>query len=313
MTTTNPTITEQDNKYNSDQLHRYLFDNKHARGELVQLSDSYQSILTNHHYPDGVKHLLGELLVATSLLTATLKIAGEISVQLQGDGPVAYMAVNSAIHTDTEDASNNKQEMRGIAKLGTEIRSNSEITGLHNLIGKGNMIITIRPTDGEAYQGVVALEEDSLAKCLSHYFDVSEQIPTHISLFVNNNYTLAAGCLVQLLPDGDDKDQQLADFEHLSQLTNTIKAEEILTLSANELLYRLYHQENVQLYPAQTISFKCGCSEEKCLNAIAQIEVDEIKAILAEQGKISMTCEYCQTTYAFDETNLAGLLADKKH
>ena len=175
------------------------------------------------------------------------------------------------------------------------------------------MVITIRPDKGEAYQGIVALEQPTLAECLSHYFAVSEQIPTKIALFTDIDKELAAGCLLQLLPDGDDKEQQLADFEHLAQLTNTIKSDEIFTLPANELLYRLYHQEEVQLYQPQAISYKCGCSAEKCLTAISQIEVNEIKSILTEQGKISMTCEYCKTVYDFDEHKLSGLLNDKKH
>ena len=91
----------------TDELNRYLFDDMHARGELVQLSKSYQSIISNHDYPLSVRLLLGELLAATCLLTATLKFEGEITVQLQGDGPVGYMSVNG----------NNNQQMRGIAKL----------------------------------------------------------------------------------------------------------------------------------------------------------------------------------------------------
>ena len=114
-----------------DILNRYLFDNLHARGELVQLSQSYQQIIAAHNYPVGVRQLLGELVAATCLLTATLKFEGEIVVQLQGDGPVGYLAVNG----------DHEQNMRGIARL-TE---KTEATGLKNLIGKGNMVITIRP------------------------------------------------------------------------------------------------------------------------------------------------------------------------
>jgi len=293
----------------NDQLNRYLFADKHARGELVLLNQCFQTMIENHDYSQGVKQLLGELLTATSLLTATLKIEGEISVQLQGDGPVAYMAINSSMITATAENSLNSQHIRGIAKLTTH----SDAVGLKNLIGEGNMVITIRPSNGEAYQGVVALEHDTLAECLCHYFEVSEQIPTKIWLFTDLEKNVSAGSLLQLLPDGDDKEQQLVDFEYLAQLTNTIKAEEIFTLPANELLYRLYHQEQVNLYEPQTITYRCGCSAEKCLNAIAQIEPSEIKSILAEQGKISMTCEYCKTEYNFDEQKLAPFIDRTRH
>ena len=280
----------------SDVLNRYLFDDLHVRGELVQLKQSYQEIIGDHDYPPGVRALLGELVAATCLLTATLKFEGEITVQLQGDGPVGYIAVNG----------NNNQQMRGIARL----KEPSQATSLKALIGKGNMIITIRPSQGEAYQGVVALDQESLAACLAHYFEVSEQIPTKIWLFCDEVAGQAGGSLVQLLPDGENKEKQQQDFDHLCQLTNTIKSDELYSLDAQSLLYRLYHQEKVRLFEPQAVSYQCSCSEEKCLTAIAQIEPVELKSILAEQGNVSMTCDYCLTTYIFDEQKLASFIAE---
>ena len=286
-----------------DVLNRYLFTDAHARGELVQLSSSFKSIIKNHNYPAGVEKLLGELLSATCLLTATLKFEGDITVQLQGDGPVGYMSVSG----------NNNQQMRGIVKLTEETSAET----LQELIGKGTMIITIRPNVGEAYQGVVALDQDNLADCLAHYFDVSEQIDTKIWLFSDSEQQMTGGALVQVLPDGDgsieNKEKQQNDFEHLCQLTNTIKTEEIFSLEAEALLYRLYHQEKVNIFDPQTVSYVCGCSADKCLAAIAQIEPSEIKAILAEQGKISMTCDYCITTYDFDELSLQSFISKVNH
>jgi molecular chaperone Hsp33 len=282
-----------------DTLNRYLFDNLHARGELVNLSQTYQDIVAPHNYPQGVKQLLGELVAATCLLTATLKFEGEIAVQLQGDGPIGYLAVNG----------NNRQEMRGIARMASE----TDATTLKDLIGKGNMIITIRPIDGEPYQGVVALEQDTLADCLAHYFEVSEQIPTKIWLFADEQTLQIAGTLIQLLPDSGDKDQQQSDFEHLCQLTNTIKPEEIFSLASEDLLYRLYHQEEVRIFEPQAVSYKCSCSEDKCLSTISQIEPSELESIIAEQGSVSMTCDYCMTTYQFERPQLAQFIDGTTH
>ncbi len=284
---------------NLDVLNRYLFDDLHVRGELVQLSQSYQDIIAKHNYPQGVRLLLGELMAATCLLTATLKFEGDITVQLQGDGPIGYMAING----------NHKQEMRGIAKLSQATTA----SGLKDLIGSGTMVITIRPSQGEAYQGVTALDQDTLADCLGHYFKVSEQIPTKIWLFSDDEKQQVAGSLIQLLPDGDDKAQQQADFEHLCQLTQTIKAEEIFDLPAETLLYRLYHQEKVNLFPSQSVSYVCGCSENKCISAIAQIDPNELSQIIAEEGHVAMTCDYCLTTYTFDQQKLAPYLSETKH
>jgi len=283
----------------TDVLNRYLFDGKHARGELVQLTKTYQKIIALHEYPIGVQKLLGELVAATCLLTATLKFEGEITVQLQGDGPVGYMSVNG----------DHNQNMRGIARLAQATDS----SGLTALIGKGTMVITIRPEKGEAYQGVVALDKDNLADCLVHYFEVSEQIPTQIWLFNNTDNTQVAGSLIQLLPDGEDKEKQQSDFEHLCQLTNTIKADEIFSLDAETLLYRLYHQEEVRLFDPQAVNYLCSCSEEKCLTAISQVEPIELKSIIEEQGCVTMTCDHCLTTYKFDEAQLQGFINEVKH
>ncbi|MDX2368688.1 MAG: Hsp33 family molecular chaperone HslO [Colwellia sp.] len=303
MSNTNKTKTTN---ATTDVLNRYLFNDMHVRGELVQLSKSYQSIIKNHNYPVGVRLLLGELMTATCLLSATLKFEGEITVQLQGDGPIGYMSVNG----------DNNQTMRGIAKLKPE-QEHTKANSLHELIGKGTMVITIRPAKGEAYQGVVALEEATLAECLAHYFEVSEQIPTKIWLFSDDDKQQVAGSLVQLLPDGDGSSENLtkqeSDFEHIAQLTNTIKADEIFSLEAQALLFRLYHQEKVSLFDPQAVSYQCGCSRVKCLGAISQIEPTEIESILAEQSKISMTCDYCLTTYDFFYEDLKSFISKDRH
>ena len=249
----------------------------------------------------ALKPYWSELLAATCLLTATLKFEGEIAVQLQGasDAPINYMAING----------DHNQQMRGVAKLQAE----TDASSLTELIGKGIMVITIRPNKGEPYQGVVPLEKPTLAECLANYFETSDQIPTTIWLFTDPVAKKAAGALVQLLPDSDDKAAQLADYDHLCALTGTITASEIFTLPAEELLHRLYHEEQVRLFDPQAVTYQCSCSEEKCLTAIAQFDASELKNIIAEQGSVSMTCDYCLTTYAFDEQQLSAYISETKH
>ncbi len=122
-----------------DQLHRYLFEQFAVRGELVTVSETWKQILENHNYPLPVKTLLGELLVATSLLTATLKFAGDITVQLQGDGPMSLAVING----------NNQQQMRGVARVQGDVPENAD---LKTLVGNGYLVITISPEEGERYQ-----------------------------------------------------------------------------------------------------------------------------------------------------------------
>ncbi|KDM92154.1 Hsp33 family molecular chaperone HslO [Photobacterium galatheae] len=277
----------------SDNLYRYLFDDVSVRGELVQLNDTYQHIIKSKDYPAPLQTLLGELLVATSLLTATLKFEGSITVQLQGDGPVKLAVING----------DHNQQMRGVARWDGDIPANGTI---HDLMGKGHMVITITPNQGERYQGVVGLEGDSLAACLENYFANSEQLATRIWLRTGelDGQQKAAGMLLQILPDGKG---DASDFEHLEQLTSTVKNEELFGLTAEDVLYRLYHQEKVKLFEPQSVAFHCGCSRERSAGAIKLLDRAEIERILQEDGKLSLHCDYCGTSYDFDSIDVASL------
>ncbi|EPH6762877.1 Hsp33 family molecular chaperone HslO [Cronobacter dublinensis] len=276
-----------------DQLHRYLFENYAVRGELVTVSETWKQILENHDYPLPVKTLLGELLVATSLLTATLKFAGDITVQLQGDGPMTLAVING----------NNQQQMRGVARVQGDVPADAD---LKTLVGNGYLVITITPEEGERYQGVVGLEGDTLAACLEDYFMRSEQLPTR--LFIRTGEAqgkpAAGGMLLQVLPA---QDAQTDDFNHLATLTETIKADELFTLPANDVLWRLYHEEEVTVYDPQAVEFKCTCSRERCADALRTLPDEEVTQILEEDGEVDMHCDYCGTHYVFDAMDIAGI------
>lgn len=278
---------------NQDQLHRYLFENYAVRGELVTVSNTWKEVLENHNYALPVKNLLGELLVATSLLTATLKFAGDITVQVQGDGPMSLAVING----------NNRQQMRGVARVQGEIADDAS---LKTLVGNGYLVITITPEEGERYQGVVGLEGETLAECLEDYFQRSEQLPTRLFIRTGDveGQPAAGGMLLQVLPA---QDTQAEDFEHLAVLTETVKAEELFTLPANEVLWRLYHEEEVTLYDPQDVEFKCTCSRERCAGALKTLPDEEVDSILAEEGEIDMHCDYCGNHYLFNAMDIAEI------
>lgn len=279
----------------TDQLQRFLFDDFEIRGEIANADESFNEIIKNHNYTAEVANLMGELLVATTLLTAMLKFEGKITVQLQGDGPLEMAVINA----------DQNLQVRGTARV------TGETTGLSfsQLVGKGNMMITITPDDGERYQGIVDLSRDSLSACLENYFDQSEQLPTHVILHAKSEGKIqAAGILIQTLPatSADHKD----DFKHVCALAQTVKAEELYDLSQEDLLFRLYHQEAVRLFEKQPITFKCSCSKERCLSSLASIAPEEILDILKENGAIDMHCEYCASDYRFEVNDLQILLGD---
>jgi len=276
-----------------DLLHRYIFEDLDARGELVQLSTTFNEIIKGHDYPAPVKQLLGELLAATCLLTATLKFEGDIAVQLQGDGPVKYAVING----------DNEQNMRGIARLQSEITG----TTIKDLIGKGHMVITITPKKGERYQGIVPLEADTLAECLEQYFTQSEQLTTRLwfATDVTEGAAKVSGLFLQVLPVDKEKAEQ--DFIHLEALTNTIKDEELLTLDATTVLTRLYHEDNPRVFEPQAINFKCTCTRDKTAGALVNVGLESLLEEIETSGDIKISCHYCLTNYVFDESQVKAL------
>lgn len=276
-----------------DLLHRYLFNELDVRGELVQIESAYNEMIADHNYPDPVKALLGELLVATCLLTATLKFEGEIAVQLQGDGPVKYAVING----------DDKQNMRGIARLQSEITG----TTVKELIGQGYMVITITPEKGERYQGIVPLEHDTLSECIESYFEQSEQLKTRLWFATDTTEGSAKACglFLQVLPV--DKQKSIEDFAHLEALSNTIKDEELLHLDANTVLTRLYHEDNPRVFEPQAIKFKCGCSRDKTITALVNIGQEELLKDVAEKGSVNINCHYCLKEYVFNEQDIKSI------
>ncbi|MDO4626719.1 MAG: Hsp33 family molecular chaperone HslO [Pasteurellaceae bacterium] len=272
----------------NDKLYRYLFKDRAVRGEWVRLNQTFHDTLNTHHYPSAVRNLLGEMMVATNLLTATLKFEGNITVQIQGDGPLRLALVNGS----------DSQQIRALARLEGDIQENMSLA---DMVGKGVLVITIAPTEGERYQGVISLDKPTITECLEDYFIRSEQLQTQLFIRtgVFNGKPVAAGMLLQIMPDGSGSPE---DFEHLATLTATIKDEELFGLSAEELLYRLYHEETVEIFPAQAVTFHCGCSQQRSGAALLLVPEQELDEILAEHnGSIDIQCECCGTHYFFNK------------
>ncbi|GAA0854906.1 Hsp33 family molecular chaperone HslO [Aliiglaciecola litoralis] len=282
-----------------DQLHRYVFDKANVRGELVQLQKSYQTILAVQPYPPVIQRILGELMAITSLLTATLKFAGDIAVQLQSDGILKYAVING-----THD-----QKLRGIARWDEAVKELPD--SIEALLPKGLLVITITPEEGERYQGMVAIDKPTLAECLEAYFMQSEQLPTKIVLKTQgeNDNAMAGGMFLQVLPTSSESSSHKdhPEFNHLTALTETISASELLELPANDVLHRLYHQEEVTLYEPQPIIFKCTCSKERSAAAIAKVDKQELLEIVKEDGAVRLNCQYCHTEYSFDAIDVESI------
>jgi molecular chaperone Hsp33 len=287
----------------SDQLQRFIFEHSDIRGEILTLEKSYQDVLNKGNYPEVIQQLIGQFLAAAGLLSATLKFDGVITLQAQGTGPLSLIMSDCSRH----------HNLRAIAKFDPKLSYNNDAT-LTDLIGKGTLTLTIDPSQGERYQGIVPLESLSLAKCLEDYFARSEQLKTRIwlSAEAKSNTPKAAGLLLQALPSQLDatpeENQRL--WEHTIQLADTITSEEQLTLDHDEQLFRLFHQDELRLFEPSAVQFLCSCSEERFARALTSMSHEEIHSILKESGSISINCEFCHQQYSFNDKDIAELFGE---
>jgi len=273
-----------------DQFRRFLFEHSQVRGAWVQLSDSYRQIGAQAPYPESVRQLLGESLVASVLMSSTLKFEGTLSLQAQGEGPVQTLMAECS----------HDRYIRGLARFSD---SAAQADGFRALLGEGRTAITITPATGQRYQGIVPSERDTLAGCLEDYFERSEQIATRLFLFADGER--AAGLLLQRLPGHENGDDEL--WERVGHLAATVAAGELLQLDSETLLFRLFHEETVRVFDPEPVAFRCSCSRERTLRALEAIGRDECYAILDEQGSIEMDCQFCHTTYRFNRNDIDHL------
>ena len=287
----------------SDLRQRFYIEDCPVRGEVVHLEESLQTILAQRDYMPAVKALLGEMLSATALLASTLKIKGRISLQIQASGTFKWAMAEC----------NHLGEIRALADYeqdphfqeGTD--SSVVLGSLQNPV----LFINIEPEFGDRYQGIVPLDQPTLAGCLMQYYDLSAQIPTHIVLATTPKRS--GGLLIQLLPRNNEEEQQLIDediWPRLTMLTETLKPEELTELSANEILYRLYNEEQVRLPEIEHLKFGCTCYKERCAEALIQIGVESVRETLTEQNPIRMDCQFCNTQYSFTAEEALGLFGE---
>ncbi|KWQ04372.1 MAG: Hsp33 family molecular chaperone HslO [Acinetobacter harbinensis] len=284
----------------SELRQRFYIEDCPIRGEVVHLEKVLQTILAQRDYPQAIEVLLGEMLSATALLASTLKIKGRISLQIQAAGTFKW-AMAECDHLGQLRASADYQEDPRFAE-GTD--SSTVLKALVSPV----LFINIEPEVGERYQGIIALERDTLAGCLMQYYDLSAQIPTKIRLA--STAQRAGGLLIQLLPRNSEEEQQRVDedlWPRLTLLTETLKAQELIELDATEILYRLYNEEEVRLPEVELLSFGCTCSKDRCANALIHIGAEAVRETLEFQNPITMDCQFCSTRYTFTAEEALGL------
>jgi len=274
-----------------DILRRFVFEELGIRGEWVNLSASWQTLKHYQPEPEQIQQQLGQALAAVVMLSATIKFNGSIILQAHGNG-----AIKTLVAQATHD-----RKIRGLVRSRTPAPEPST-----NLFGEGYLALTVAPKDGEPYQGIVALQGNDLAGVLENYFTQSEQLPTRVWLFATA--TQVAGLLLQELPN-----QKLdhEDWRRIGMLADTLTAKELLALDCEQMLYRLFNEEQVRLFDAEAVAFACSCSREKINTTLRALGREELESILLERKLIEVNCDFCNAQYHFDKIDVEVLLASE--
>jgi molecular chaperone Hsp33 len=300
------------------------------RGRVVRLGPAVDEILTRHDYPPPIAKLLGEAIVLTALLGSALKFEGRFILQTQTDGPVRMLVVDYVT----------PGQLRACARFDNE-RVVAAIaageTSAGTLLGHGHLAMTIdRGPDMNRYQGLVALEGGSLEDVAHEYFLRSEQIPTRVRLAVAEELRPGAGSAghrwraggisLQFLPKAPER-MRAPDFdpgdapEGVAQhavpdddawvegrsLMETVEDLELIDpeVSSERLLYRLFHERGVKVFNSLPVQAQCSCSREGVSEMLRSFSQDD-RDHMVENGRISVTCEFCNSSYGFDPSEVGS-------
>jgi molecular chaperone Hsp33 len=278
----------------SDSLQRFLLEGTPVRGEIVRLDATWRAVLERREYPEPLERLLGEMMAAGALLSATLKFDGALIMQMQGEGPVRLLVVEvTSEHT-----------LRATAKWEGDIESG----GIRTLLGNGKFVITIAPESGkQAYQGVVSLDGNTVSEVLEHYMAKSEQLDTR--LWLASDQSKAGGMLLQRLPEHPEYDEDA--WNRATTIGETITKQELLTLPARDIIHRLYHEEDIRLFEERPTAFRCSCTRDRVTAMLRLLGREEVQSILTERDHVEVACEFCGRQYVFDAVDAEQVFASE--
>jgi molecular chaperone Hsp33 len=291
--------------HDRDSLHRFMFEDFPIRGHLVHLDASWRALIEHRDYPQAIRNVLGEAVVASLLLAATIKFDGVLSLQLQGAGPMHLLLAQCT----------GGLGVRGLARY-RERTGDAEPAfpaGVADLIGAGNLTVTLETDDAaQRYQGIVPIAGARLADSLQVYFEQSEQLPTRLWLYADEHG--ASGMLLQRLPGGAGSGAAHADlavvddaWRRLQLIAATLTPEELRSLADAEILHRLFNEDDVRLFEPAPVYFRCRCSRDRVSGMLQGLGEAETRSVLAERGEVEVRCDFCNRAYVFDAVDVAQL------
>lgn len=276
-----------------NRLTGFVFENQVAHGAFVELSAGVGEMLGQRNYGADLRRLIGEAMAAMPLLATHLGFEGRINLQFQGEEAVKLLVAQV----------DHRLEVRAMAKAPTDVCGN-----FADLLQGGVLALMLEPIgeQRQASQALVPIAGDSLAQALEGYFEQSEQLPTLIRLAADGEHL--RGFMLQRLPLEDAQGGE-QDWEHLAILAATLKQEELLQVDPATLLGRLFAEEPLRLFEPRPVTVACRCSRAGISRLLLSLGREECDSILAEQGRIAVTCEFCGKEYTFNRSEAAELFA----
>ena len=272
----------------TDQLHRFHFQQAPVRGHWVDITSTMARIDAAQNPPAPVRNALAEMVAVVSMLAHDIKFEGSVMLQSRGDGP---------LHTAMAEC-RDKRWLRAIARS-TDL---AEDRPFAELIGNGQLAISLIPKDGDIYQGMVGLDHPTLSENIETYFATSEQLQTRVRVVTTPTRTV--GCFLQRLPTNPESNEieEEADDEGWQRVTllfETTKDRELLELSPTQFLKRLFPTDPIFLDDALPLEFRCTCSREKSVKILQTLNREEIDEALKSDGFLEVVCEFCESRHRF--------------
>jgi molecular chaperone Hsp33 len=293
-------------------VRRFVFEPEPIRGHFVRLETAWRALREHREYPAPVRGLLGEAASASVLLAATLKFQGTLTLQLTGDGAVRLLVAQCTHDFRLRALARFDEERLADAREESGERTALETEMFRRLVGQcGRLVVTVEATDRDArYQGIVPLAGGSLAQALEAYFASSEQIPTRVRLAADERH--AVGLLVQRLPGASqppDDAQAQAAWRYAERGLAQIGGDELISQPLEQVLVRHFAEHDVRVFAGSAVRFECRCNPARVVRVLRALGADEVRSVLAEQGSVTVTCDFCDRPYRFDAIDVEQLLA----
>ncbi len=274
----------------------------------IDASDIVFTAKKLHNLSRSATAALGRLLCATSMMGNMLKQKNAfINLRVLGDGEMgAVVAVGDS-----------RGNVRGYVEnpdCPTEHYNSGKIN-VAKAVGKNGTLSVMRDYgSGDPYIGQTELVSGEIAEDITHYFAVSEQIPSVCALGVlldkdSGAVMLAGGLLIQLLPGaGEDAIERLeANVAKLEPVT-TMLAKGMSILEICQTALEGFEVEVLDEYP---VNYVCTCSREKLERYFCTMSDDDIRSMADEKGVAVANCHFCNKKYIFTKADLEKLIAEK--